>query len=80
MLDLDDVAYIDKSYVHTLDYFRKAKATAERLIQENEPAKTDFSRWREDIRDMVVRVRAQFVQFVDEFVLKLKKNLLDIEK
>ena len=35
--------------------------------------------WKDDIREMVMRVRTQYLKFVDEFTIQLKKNLIDIE-
>ena len=42
-------------------------------------ASSDVARWKDDIREMVMRVRSDFVSYIDEFSLSLKENLLDIE-
>ena len=47
---------------------------------ENAEAVRDFGTWKEDIRDMIMRVREQFLNFIDEFTMTLKKQLDDIEK
>ena len=47
---------------------------------ENAEAVRDFGTWKEDIRDMIMRVREQFFNFIDEFTMTLKKQLDDIEK
>ena len=51
----------------------------ETAITENRDSMHDLGRWKDDIRDMVMRVRAQFLRFIDEFTLQLKKNQIDIE-
>lgn len=52
---------------------------AENAVIENFEASNDIGRWRDDLREMVMRVRNNFVSFIDEFSLQLKRNLLDME-
>lgn len=48
-------------------------------IRDCSGAVADISTWKDDIRDMVMRVRAQFLRFIDEFTLQLKQNLINID-
>lgn len=64
-----DVKYIDKSYIASMDKFNEIRAMTETAITENRDSMHDLGRWKDDIRDMVMRVRAQFLRFIDEFTL-----------
>lgn len=44
-------------------------------IIKNANAVHDLSQWKDDIRDMVMRVRSQFIKFIDDFTQQLKKNI-----
>ena len=37
-----------------------------------------MARWKDDVRDMVMRVRADYVSIIDEFALQLKQNIINI--
>ena len=79
LINKDDVQYIDKSYIGSLENFKKISEETKQLLLENAEAILDLSRWKEDIRDMVMRVRDKFLSYIEEFTLQLKKNLIDIE-
>jgi len=63
-----------------MELFNQIRVKTENAIKENEGAVNDVGRWREDIRDMVMRVRSNFIAFIDEFVAHLNKNLIDVRK
>ena len=71
--------YIDKSYIASLDNFKEISARTRSIILEHADAILDLSQWKDDIRDMVMRVRTCFMAFIEEYTMQLKKNLIDIE-
>ena len=79
LINKDDVQYIDKSYINSLEEFNKIRESTEKSIKDNAGVVSDLAVWKEDIRDMVVKVRAQFLKYVDDFTTQLKKNMLDME-
>ena len=79
LINSSDVKYIDKSYIASLDKFNEIKTYTEAAITKNRDAMHDLGRWKDDVRDMVMRVRGQFIRFIDEFTLQLKSNQVDIE-
>ena len=79
LINQDDVQYIDKSYIGSLEKFNEVREKTEQAIRENADAVHDLGQWKDDIRDIVMRVRGQFMNFIEEFALQLKKNLIDIE-
>lgn len=79
LINKEDVQYIDKSYIAQMELFNEIRAKTELAISNNAGAVSDISRWREDIRDMVMRIRSNLILFIDEFVAHLKKNMIDIE-
>ena len=54
--------YIDKSYLASLDKFNEVREQTRKAIVENAGAVHDLGGWKDDIRDMVMRVRGQFVR------------------
>ena len=79
LINKDDVKYIDKSYIESMERFHEIREKTEKAILENREAKGDLGRWKGDIRDMVMRVRTQFIKIIDEFANTLKKSLIDID-
>ena len=63
-----------------MEKFDELRERTERAIKTNEDAKADISRWRDDVRDMVQRVRSKYMTFVDEFARQLKQNFLNIDE
>ena len=72
MISREDVQYIDKSYIASMEKFDELRERTERAIKTNEDARADISRWRDDVRDMVQRVRSKYMTFVDDFARQLK--------
>ena len=71
--------YIDKSYIASLDKFNEVREGTERAIETNWDAQHELAWWKDDIRDMIMRVRQRFLGFIDEYTQTLKKQLIDIE-
>ena len=69
LINKEDVQYIDKSYIASLEGFNKVREETEKSIKNNEGAVSDLALWREDIRDMVMRVRTNFLKYVDEYCI-----------
>ena len=62
-----------------MEGFNQLRENTENSIKKNEGTVSDLATWKEDIRDMVMRVRSNFLKYVDEYCIKLKQNLLDME-
>ena len=69
LISKDDVQYIDKSYIAELEKYKEQRLRTEQAIVSNQDAKSDVARWKDDVRDMVLRVRDNYVTFIDEFAL-----------
>ena len=79
LINSNDVQYIDKSYIASLDKFNEVREFTERAIETNGDAQHELAWWKDDIRDMIMRVRERFLSFIDEYTQTLKKQLNDIE-
>ena len=79
LINKEDVQYIDKSYIASLDKFNEVREFTKQAILDNNEAQSDLGKWKEDIRDMIMRVREQFLLFIDEYTQTLKKQLNEIE-
>lgn len=53
LISKEDVQYIDKSYIASMEKFNELRERTEHAIKSNEDAKADVARWRDDVRDMV---------------------------
>lgn len=80
LINKEDVQYIDKSYLASLDKFNEVREFTKQAILDNDEAQSDLGKWKEDIRDMIMRVREQFLCFIDEYTQTLKQQLNDIEQ
>ena len=80
LINKEDVQYIDKSYIASLDKFNEVREFTKQAILDSDEAQHDLGKWKEDIRDMIMRVREQFLCFIDEYTQTLKKQLNDIEQ
>ena len=61
-----------------MEKFNELRERTEHAIKSNEDAKADVARWRDDVRDMVQRVRGKYMTFIDDYARQLKENFLDI--
>mmetsp|Transcript_23950 Transcript_23950/g.32087 ORF Transcript_23950/g.32087 Transcript_23950/m.32087 type:complete len:93 (+) Transcript_23950:274-552(+) len=53
LISKEDVQYIDKSYIASMEKFNEIRSRTEQAILTNDDAKQDVARWRDDVRDMV---------------------------
>ena len=67
LINKEDVQYIDKSYMASLDKFNEVRELTKHAIIDNSGAVHDLAWWKDDIRDMIMRVREQFLCFIDEY-------------
>ena len=79
LINEKDVHYIDKSYIGTLETFRKFQDFGARAIQENEPMEQVIYNWKDDIRDILGRIHDSLIQIITEYTRKFYRSLVDIE-
>lgn len=65
MIDEEEVHYVDTSFKGRLERFKKIRDLTERMVLHNSAMPHTIADWKDDIRDMVLRVREQLVQFID---------------
>ena len=61
LINEEEVHFIDNSYKKTLEEFRAIKNYAKYALNENAPMAYLIHEWKDDIRDMLQRVNAQFI-------------------
>ena len=61
LINEEEVHYIDNSYKRTLEEFRAIKNYAKFALNENAPMAYMIKEWKDDIRDMLQRINAQFI-------------------
>ena len=79
LINEDEVHYIDDSYKRTLEEFRAIKNYARFALNENAPMTFLIKEWKDDIRDMLQRVHAQFIEMINAFTRKFYNSLMKIE-
>ena len=62
-----------------MEEFRKIKDYGQKALNENAPMAYLIKEWKDDIRDMLQRVHAQFIQMVTDFTRKFYNSLMKIE-
>ena len=61
-----------------MEKFNEIEKRTESAILACKDARNDVAGWREDVRDMVHRVSAQLISFVEEYAKCLSTNFLDL--
>ena len=56
LIDEDSVHFVDKSYESRLKRFRQIKKMTEKIAEENSCMPHTIADWKDDIRDMLLRV------------------------
>ena len=79
LINDEEVHFIDTSYKRTLEEFRAIKKYAKFALNENAPMACLIHEWKDDIRDMLQRVNAQFVQMITEFTRRFFNSLIKVE-
>ena len=70
LIDEEEVHFVDKSYTASLAKFNQIKLMTEQVVNENKGMPHTIADWKDDIRDMLLRVREQLCQFIDMFTHK----------
>ena len=70
LIDEEEVHFVDKSYYMSLEKFKQIKLMTEKVVEENKGMPHTIADWKDDIRDMLLRVREQLNQFIDMFTHK----------
>ena len=76
----EDLHYIDKKYKNQLEEFEAIKAYTAKAIQENEPNISIIRKWKEGIRDTLVQVKNEYIEWIENFTNKFVKSLNKIEQ
>ena len=71
--------YIDKKYKNQLEEFEQIKAYTAKAIVENEPNISIIRKWKEGIRDTLVKVKNEYIEWIENFTNKFVKSLNKIE-
>ena len=62
-----------------MEEFESIKSYTQKAIVENEVNKSIIKEWKEGIRDTLIQVKEQFVDWIDNFTNKFVKSLNKIE-
>ena len=73
LINKEDVQYIDKSYIASMEKFNEVKELTSKAIRDNDGARSEIAVWKDDIRNMIVRVKDKLITFIDEYTLTMKK-------
>ena len=76
----EDLHYIDKKYKNQLEEFEQIKAYTAKAITENEPNISIIRKWKEGIRDTLVKVKNEYIEWIENFTNKFVKSLNKIEQ
>ena len=76
----EDLHYIDKKYKSQLEEFEQIKAYTAKAIIENEPNISIIRKWKEGIRDTLVKVKNEYIEWIENFTNKFVKSLNKIEQ
>ena len=71
--------FVDKSYEGRLRRFNKIKQQADRILRENQSYTHTIADWKDDIRDMLLRVREQVNEFIEMFTNKFIRQISKME-
>ena len=75
LIDEGEVHFVDKSYEGRLRRFNKIKQQADRILRENQSYTHTIADWKDDIRDMLLRVREQVNEFIEMFTNKFIRQI-----
>ena len=65
--------FVDHSYKSQLERFKQVQSLIENFTSENESMPHAVKNWKEDIRDLILRVRAIMIGFIDSFTSRIIK-------
>lgn len=67
LINEKEVHFVDHSYKSKLEYFKELQSMTESMLKNNKWMPHTIEDWKSDIRDMVLRVRQQMIDFIDNF-------------
>ena len=76
----EDLHYIDKKYKNQLEEFESIKAYTAKAIVDNEPNISIIKKWKEGIRDTLIAVKNEYIEWIESFTNKFVKSLNKIEQ
>ena len=76
----EDLHYIDKKYKNQLEEFEQIKSQTAKAIIENEQHISIIRNWKEGIRDTLVKVKNEYIEWIESFTNKFVKSLNKIEQ
>ena len=62
-----------------MEEFEQIKAYTAKAIVENEPNISIIRKWKEGIRDTLVKVKNEYIEWIENFTNKFVKSLNKIE-
>lgn len=80
LINEKEVHFVDHSYKGHLERFKKIQATGYQVMEENKHMPYLISEWKGDIRDMLLRVRAQMIEYIDNFTNRFIQQISKIEE
>ena len=72
--------YIDKKFKKEMEEYERIKRMAAEAVQGNAGKMNGMKAWKQNIRKILMDVRAQFQRWVDTFTNQFIISLKDIEK
>ena len=76
----EDLHYIDKKYKNQLEEFESIKSYTAKAIVDNEPNISIIKKWKEGIRDTLIAVKNEYIEWIESFTNKFVKSLNKIEQ
>ena len=67
LINEKEVHFVDQSYKNQLKRFNEIKSMTESIMDDNKYMPGTIGDWKEDIRDVLLRVRTQMISFIDDF-------------
>ena len=80
LINEQDVHFVDHGYKKQEARFEEIKTQIEGTLEENKLMPRTIKDWKEDIRDLILRVRAQMIGFIDGFTSRIIKQISRIEQ
>ena len=79
LINEKEVHFVDHSYKSQFQRFKEIKAMTEMCVEDNKFIPTMIHDWKEDIRDVLLRVRHQMIEFIENFTERFIKQIGKIE-
>lgn len=67
LINEKEVHFVDHSYKGQFERFREIRTMTSTIMEENKYLPCTIKDWKEDIRDVLLRVKAQMIDFIDDF-------------